>query len=104
MTTKLEMAGAYWSVHYWTTFSFFAASLTFLLQGGPNITANLYCICLSENETFAYADGVQICGNIWNAHYIWELAMVKEQVMNTFKVGSIEEDVQMNKEDIIDLR
>ena len=34
----------------------------------------------------------------------WELAMVKEQVMNTFKVGSIEEDVQQNQEDIIDLR
>merc|ERR1740128_897032 len=28
----------------------------------------------------------------------------KDQVVNTFKVGSIEEDVQMNKEDIIDLR
>ena len=34
----------------------------------------------------------------------WELAMVKEQVMNTFKVGSIEEYVQQNQEDIIDLR
>merc|ERR1740128_178142 len=29
---------------------------------------------------------------------------LKEQVVNTFKAGSIEEDVQMNKEDIIDLR
>ena len=34
------------------------------VQGGPNITANLYCICLSEHETCTYADGVQICGNI----------------------------------------
>ena len=38
-----------------------------LLLGGPNITANLYCICSSENETYAYADAVQICGDIWNA-------------------------------------
>merc|ERR1719239_1270568 len=29
---------------------------------------------------------------------------LKEQVMNTFKVGSIEEDVQENQKDIIDLR
>merc|ERR1719239_944931 len=29
---------------------------------------------------------------------------LKDQVVNTFKLGSIEEDVQMNKEDIIDLR
>merc|ERR1740128_1121490 len=29
---------------------------------------------------------------------------LKEQVVNTVKAGSIEEDVQMNKEDIIDLR
>ena len=34
----------------------------------------------------------------------WELPMVKDQVMNTSKVGSIEEDVQQNQEDIIDLR
>ena len=27
----------------------------------------LYCICLSERETYAYAAAVQICGNIWNA-------------------------------------
>ena len=32
------------------------------MLGGPNITANLYCICLSEHETCAYADAVQICG------------------------------------------
>ena len=31
---------------------------------GPNIIANLYCICLSEHETCAYADAVHICGNI----------------------------------------
>ena len=30
--------------------------------------------------------------------------MVKDQVMNTIKVGSIEEDVKQNEEDIIDLR
>ena len=30
--------------------------------------------------------------------------MVKEELVNTFKVGSIEEDVQQNQEDIIDLR
>ena len=29
---------------------------------------------------------------------------LKEQVMNTFKLDSIEEDVQQNQEDIIDLR
>jgi len=29
---------------------------------------------------------------------------LKDQVMNTFKLGSIEEDVQQNQEDIIDLR
>ena len=34
------------------------------LLGGPNITSNLYCICLSKHETCAYADVVQICGNI----------------------------------------
>jgi len=33
-------------------------------QGGPNITANLYCICLNEHETYAYADAVQNYGNI----------------------------------------
>ena len=76
--------------------------LILFVQGGPNITANLYGI--SEHETYAYANAVQICGDIWNAQYIWELAMVKGQVVNTFKLGSIEEDVQMNKEDIIDLR
>ena len=32
--------------------------------GGPNITAKLYCICLSEHETRAYTDAVRICGNI----------------------------------------
>ena len=32
-----------------------------LVLGGPNITANLYCICFSEHETCAYADAVQIC-------------------------------------------
>ena len=35
-----------------------------LALGGPNITANLYCICLSEHETCAYADAVQMCGHI----------------------------------------
>ena len=34
----------------------------------------------------------------------YQLAMVKEEVVNTFKVGSIEEYVQQNQEDIIDLR
>ena len=34
------------------------------LLGGPEITANLYCICLSEHETCAYADAVPICSNI----------------------------------------
>ena len=34
------------------------------INGGPNITANLYCICLSEHKTCAYADEVDICGNI----------------------------------------
>ena len=37
------------------------------LMGGPNITANLYGICLSEHETCPYADAVEIGGNIWNA-------------------------------------
>ena len=37
------------------------------IQGGPYITANLYCICLSEHETWTQADAVQIFGNIWNA-------------------------------------
>ena len=36
------------------------------ILGGPNITANLFCICLSEHETCAYANAVQICGNIGN--------------------------------------
>ena len=31
------------------------------VQGGPNITANLYGI--SEHETCAYADAAQICGD-----------------------------------------
>ena len=35
-----------------------------VLLGGPNIAANLYCICSSEHETCTYADAVQICGNI----------------------------------------
>ena len=34
----------------------------------------------------------------------YQLAMVKEEGVNTFKVGSIEEYVQQNQEDIIDLR
>ena len=34
------------------------------LQGGPNITAHLYCICLSEHETCAYADAVHISNTI----------------------------------------
>ena len=25
------------------------------IQGGPYITAKLYCICLGEHETYAYA-------------------------------------------------
>ena len=37
--------------------------LSVLLQGGPYITANLYRICLSDHETCAWADAVQICGN-----------------------------------------
>ena len=39
------------------------------ILGGPNITANLYFICLSEHETCAYADAVQICGNIRSTQY-----------------------------------
>ena len=34
------------------------------LQGGPYITANLYCICFSIHEKCAEADAVQIRGNI----------------------------------------
>ena len=34
------------------------------IQGGPYITANLYCISLSEHETCAQGDAVQINGNI----------------------------------------
>ena len=30
-----------------------------VILGGPNITATMYCICLSELETCAYADAVQ---------------------------------------------
>ena len=33
-------------------------------MGGPNITANLYCICSSRHETCAYADAVQICDHL----------------------------------------
>ena len=40
------------------------------LLGGQNITANLYCICLSEHETYAYTDAVNIYGNICNAQYV----------------------------------
>ena len=29
--------------------------------------ANLYCICINEHETCAYADAVHICDNIFNA-------------------------------------
>ena len=35
-------------------------TMAFILLGGPNITANLYCICLSEHETRVYADAAQI--------------------------------------------
>ena len=35
-----------------------------ILLGGPYSTANMYCICLSEHEQCAYADAVQICGDI----------------------------------------
>ena len=35
-----------------------------VLLDGPNITVNLYCICLSEHETGDYTDAVKICGNI----------------------------------------
>ena len=52
------------------------------VQGGPYITANLYCICLSEYETCAKADAVQICGNIWNAQHISKF------LKNTFSVHS----------------
>ena len=34
------------------------------VQGGPNITVNLYHICLDEHEPCAYADAVHICGSI----------------------------------------
>ena len=34
------------------------------LLGEPNITANLYCIYLSEHEACAYANVVEICGDI----------------------------------------
>ena len=34
------------------------------VQGGPFITANLYCICLSEHEACASADAIHICGSI----------------------------------------
>ena len=34
-----------------------------IILGGPNITANLCCICLSEHETCAYSDTIQICGD-----------------------------------------
>ena len=37
------------------------------LLGVSYVTANLYCICLSEHETCPYVDAVQLCGNIWNA-------------------------------------
>ena len=40
-----------------------------LLLGGPNTTANLYCIFLSENETCTYADEVQVFGNIRFTQY-----------------------------------
>ena len=30
----------------------------------PKFTAILYCICLSEHETCADPDAIQICGNI----------------------------------------
>ena len=38
--------------------------MRYLDTGGPNITANLYCICLSEHEMCTHANAVQICGNI----------------------------------------
>ena len=34
------------------------------LLSAPKFTTNLYCICLSENETCACADAIQTCGNI----------------------------------------
>ena len=40
------------------------ANINVVLQGGPNITAILYCICLSEHVTCAYPDALPICGNI----------------------------------------
>ena len=35
-----------------------------ILWGKPNVTANVYCICLSEHEACAYAYAVQMCGHI----------------------------------------
>ena len=83
---------------------FFCGFPYIFITGWTEYYQNLFCVFLSEHETFAYADAVQICSNIWTAQYIWERAMMKDQVMNTFKLDSIEEDVQQNQEDIIDLR
>ena len=34
-------------------YQLFISNFQFILQGGPYITVNLYCICLSEHETCA---------------------------------------------------
>jgi len=47
-----------------------SGSETLGVQSGPYITVILYCICLSEHETCAYPDAVQICGNIFNAQQV----------------------------------
>ena len=51
------------------TYSYVCGSKRNKLQGGPYITANLYCILWSEHETYAQADALHICGNIWNAQH-----------------------------------
>ena len=33
------------------------------ILGLTNIATNLYCICLSDRQTFAYPDAVHVCGN-----------------------------------------
>ena len=42
------------------------------IQDGPYITADLYCICLSDYDTCAYADSVHIFAVMYgNARYDW---------------------------------
>ena len=58
-------------------------------------SANLYWICLNEHKTCAYADTVQICGNIWNAYYLYYIYSNKCIILDLQKTKLIGTDINL---------